>query len=82
MFNRWGCILSDKSSTAFPCDFTIIYSDNDVRAYRKFMAARYDTHYTFFGLLFVAPLAIGFVVLGAFKLGSFPPVALLIIHSL
>jgi hypothetical protein len=59
--------------------FAITYSEDEILAIRKLMAARYargHDHFTFWGLLLASPMVIGLVVFGAFKLGLIAPSAL------
>jgi hypothetical protein len=59
--------------------FVFAFSEHELRAFRKSKAtlfARGDTNHTAIGLLGAAPIAIGLLVLGAFKVGFIAPATL------
>jgi hypothetical protein len=59
--------------------FTVTFGADELRACHKFLSRRYtrrDDSFTFWGLLFVAVLAIGLVTLEAFDLGLIEATAL------
>jgi hypothetical protein len=59
--------------------FVFAFSEDEFRAFRKSKAtlfARGDTNHTVFGLLGAAPIAIGLLALGAFKVGFIAPTTL------
>jgi YcxB-like protein len=59
------------ASSQWPAEFTITYTDDELRSYRKIVATRYargDGR----GWIFVIPF-LGLVVLGAFELGFVAP---------
>jgi len=67
--------VSDASDQ-LPIHFDITYTDDDVRAYRKSMAARSahgQNQGTAFGMSLAAILALGLAMLGTFKLGLIAP---------
>ncbi len=67
--------MSDASDQ-LPIHFDITYTDDDVRAYRKSMAARSahgQNQGTAFGMSLAAILALGLAMLGTFKLGLIAP---------
>ena len=56
----------------WPFQFTITYTEDEQRIFRKIMAARHarmKNEGTVFGLMLAGILAFGLAVLGAFKLG-------------
>lgn len=59
--------------------FVFAFSEDEFRAFRKSkvtLFARGDTNHTVFGLLGAAPIAIGLLALGAFKVGFIAPTTL------
>jgi hypothetical protein len=70
--------LNDASNRS-EFHFTVIYTDKELRTYRKVAAGRYaraQSESTAFGLLLAAILAVGLAVLAAFRLGLIEPSSL------
>ena len=58
--------------------FSITYTEAELRDVGRLLAkkqARAESNYTFWGMLFAVPMAIGFVVYAAFDLGLIPSAA-------
>ena len=61
-----------------PYQFSVTYTEAELRDVGRLIAkkqARAEDNYTFWGMLFAIPLAIGFAVYAAFDLGLIPSVA-------
>jgi hypothetical protein len=68
----------NNASDNWPYHFVITYTEDEIRASRNATAGRHarsQQGMTFYGLAFASILAIGLVVLGAFKLGLIAPMA-------
>jgi hypothetical protein len=68
-----GAALDDASNQS-EFHFTVIYTDKELRTYRKVAAGRYaraQSEGTGFGVLLAAILVLGLAVFGAFKFGLF-----------
>lgn len=62
----------DDASNQSEFHFPVIYTEEELRTYRKVMSGRYarvQNEGTGFGILLIAILILGFAVFGAFKLG-------------
>jgi len=72
--------VTDALATAIPdrVHFSVTYTEAELRDVGRLVAkkqARAESNYTYWGMLFAGPLAIGFAVYAAFEIGLIPSIA-------